>query len=195
MQAPKRISSGKYIDLGNFTVDDVDLSDINDSLNYLYRFTGHHKDRPPLTVAQHTKLTMQIAVYFFPDEKEVEFDCLLHDMPEAYYGDIATPLKKLFGEAYKDYTSSIDSSVYGKLWKIPVEFSEEIYNKRKICDLISLDIERRSMWVSQYGKDKWPTIPKESFMTIKEKQTLFDEIQSTRFVNLTKEYERLINEF
>lgn len=191
MRAPKRVSSGRYLDLANLSPDDIDLSDINNSLNYLYRFTGHFKDKPPLTVAQHTKLCILLAQELFPEEREVHFDCLLHDMPEAYYGDIATPLKRLFGDAYKEYTNRVDNAVYSKLWKLETPFNEEIYHKRKICDLMALDIERRAMWNDQRGKNLWPSIPNEKFLSQKEKLELFEEVQSVRLVDLKDIYERL----
>lgn len=188
MIAPKRISSGKYIDLLNFKEDDVTLEDINTALNYIYRFSGHHKDAEPLTVAQHTKLVVQLAQELFPNEIDVHFDCLLHDLPEAYYGDVPSPIKKILGTALQDFTKDIDKAVYDKLWKIELPFTEEVYHKRKICDLLSLDIERRTMWDSQIGKDHWPEIPNDKFYSLKEKREIFEQIQSERFVNLIEMY-------
>lgn len=189
MKAPKRVSSGAYVDLNSLTEKDVNLDDIQNSLNYIYRFTGHHKDQEPLTVAQHTKLVIKLATMLFPGEPEVHFDCLLHDMPEAYYGDIATPLKRLFGDAYKDYTRQIDTVVYNRLWKIDTPFSKEIYEKRKVCDLLSVDIERRSMWNSQLGKDYWPEMPKQDIMfSLEQKRNLFDWAKEDRYIDLVVLY-------
>lgn len=187
MIAPKRVSSGKYIDLGDFSVDQVDIEDINKSLNYLYRFTGHHKDAEPLTVAQHTLLCIKISEIFFPNEEDVKFDCLLHDMPEAYTGDIATPLKRMFGDSYKKYNQWIEDIVYTALWKIDTPFTEEVMHKRRVCDLMSLDIERRVMWKSQLGKNMWPEEPDNPF-NMNDKAELFREVQSKRFVNLVDIY-------
>ena len=190
MKLPKRVSSGKYVDLNELVPEDVDIEDINNSLNYIYRFTGHHKDREPLTVAQHTKLVMNLCDILYPDDLVTKFDCLLHDMPEAFYGDIATPLKRKFGDQYREYANLIDDVVYKKLWIINAEFNEDIYNRRKVCDGISLDIERRIMWADQRGKDLWPDAPR--FASIKEKETMFDEVANIRFINLVDEYENLL---
>lgn len=191
MKAPKRVSSGKYVDLSNLAVEDIDLGDINNSLNFLYRFTGHFKDVEPLTVAQHTWLVMDICRHLFPGDKATEFDCLLHDMPEAYYGDIATPLKRLFGDAYKNYTSSVDKVVYEKLWKLEEPFSDDIKEKRKVCDLLSLDIERRTMWSSPRGKDLWPEVPQglEGF-TQEKKRQWFMKAKERQKIDLVKLYEQ-----
>lgn len=186
--APKRMASGKYIDLANFSPEDVDLWDINQSLNCIYRFTGHWKDKKPLTVAQHTALTMHLSGMFFPEETEVSFDCLLHDMPEAYYGDVATPWKRIVGDPLRKAQKAIDAAVYTSLWKLETPFNEEIESKRKVCDLMSLDIERRCMWKSQYGKDLWPDVPSMG-MTIKEKEDLFDHFQSQPVINLIDKWE------
>ena len=196
MKLPKRVSSGRYVDLNDLRVDDVEISDINRSLNYLYRFTGHHKDVEPLTVAQHTKLTMMLSRILYPDDIVVEFDCLLHDFPEYLYGDMSTPIKYKLGAVCKDYTLTIDSVVYKKLWLLSEDSSlvdKEVYKKRKICDGISLDIERRIMWKDQRGKDYWPEV--ESPFNMKENYKMFKEAQSTRFVDLEAEYNRLITRY
>lgn len=183
MQAPKRMASGKYIDMADFKVEDVDLFDINQSLNSLYRFTGHHKDKKPLTVAQHTWLTMELSKLMFPGETEVLFDCLLHDMPETYYGDMATPWKRILGDQLRKLQATFDDAVYEALWVIDTPFTEEVESKRKMCDLASLDIERRNMWKSQYGKGNWPATPSLG-MSLSEKELWFDQAQAIEFVDL-----------
>lgn len=190
MIAPKRLSSGSYVDLADFKLGDIDLVDINQSLNHTYRFNGHYKDKPPLTVAQHTVLVMRLAEINFPGEENVRFNCLLHDFAEAYYGDISTPLKKILGDASGKYIKQIDSIIYTQLWKLPTPLDEDIENKTKICDLFSLDIERRSMWKSQVGKEHWPSV--QGRQPLREKEELFDWAQSLT-PNLVEEYEKFGN--
>lgn len=188
MIAPKRMASGKYIDLMNLTVDDIDLDDINVALNWTYRFNGHHKDNPPLTVAQHTWLCCDLATQVFPGEDDVWFDCLLHDMPEAYYGDISTPFKRALGADLKKITNPIDCLLYEKLWgELPENYSE-IASKRKVCDLLALDIERRSMWIDQRGKDLWPETPDVFNVSLKRKQSIYDDLRLMDFVDLKALY-------
>lgn len=189
MKAPKRMSSGGYIDLADFTADDVSIDDIEKSLNLIYRFTGHYKDKKPLTVAQHTLLVMKMAEMVFPDEKDVMLDCLLHDMPEAYYGDVATPWKKLLGENLKKAQDTIDEEVYKALWHLPEPFTEEVYTKRKVCDLLALDIERRNIWKSQKGKDLWPETPNVLDLKLQDKEELFDFYQGKDYVPLKELWE------
>lgn len=193
MISPKRMSSGKYIDLAKLTHDDVDIEDITKSLNYIYRFTGHWKDVPPLTVAQHTLLTMRLSKIFFPDERVVEFDCLLHDMPECYYGDIATPMKRILKKEYKEFTTHVDNVVYDVLWGLTEEFTPEVESKRKLCDLMALDIERRVMWKDQRGKELWPEEPKNSFK-MSDKIAMFEDVASIKWVPLDDLYVEMIND-
>jgi len=196
MRLPKRVSSGRYVDLNNLTVDDVDITDISKSLNYLYRFTGHHKDVEPLTVAQHTNLVMKISEILYPDDFVLKFDCLLHDAPECFYGDIATPLKQKFGQVYKDYVLTIDSIVYKKLWLLNEDSSlvdKNLHKRRKECDGISLDIERRIMWKDQRGKDHWPEV--ESPFSMKDNKRLFDEVSEYRIFNMADKYNEMISDY
>lgn len=188
----KRMSSGKYIDFENLTTDDIKIEDINTALNYIYRFTGHWKDQPPMTVAQHTYLCMLIAKELFPGDKEVQLAVLLHDWPETYYGDMSTPIKRLLTKRTKQLLSNIDDLVIEKFWVSdkPYEiFEDEV----KLCDYSSLDIERRNMWKSTLGKDKWPPV-ENGLIDPHIKKDLWDHvIQHKPFVDLKQEYERLVN--
>lgn len=182
----KRLSSGKYIDLSSLKPDDVDINDITTSLNYIYRFTGHWKDNPPLTVAQHTWLVHNLCLQLFPDDLETELDCIVHDFAESYTGDVATPLKRLFGPAFKDYEGEIEDVIYSKFYDPVVGHSltKETYEKRKICDLLALDIERRAMWFDHKGKNHWPDIPMESAFKVKEKYDLYTQARGQGFVHI-----------
>lgn len=193
--ATKRVSSGKYVDLNALTESDIDVKDIDKALNHIYRFTGHYKDKEPLTVAQHTRLVLELCDRIFPNELDVKLDCIIHDWAEAYTGDIATPLKRLFGKQFNDYEQKIEEAIYRKYWYHSTPFDEEIKHKRKVCDLLSLDIERRSMWNSQLGKAHWPSIPMESILPLKEKSALFDKVQSDRWYSIEDTYNEAKQEY
>jgi len=184
MKAWKRLASGRYVDLNNLELSDIDIGDIEVSLNYTYRFNGHHKDKKPLTVAQHTLLCMQLSDELFGDER-VRQGCLIHDFGEAYYGDIATPVKRLLGEDVHNFFSSIDRLINMKFWKWGVAPTQDIEECVKVCDLLALDIERRTMWESQVGKDKWPLVPDNKFKLF-DKQAMFDEVANIHYVDLER---------
>lgn len=180
----KRLSTGKYIDLANLDESDINIYDIENSLNHMYRFNGHFKDRKPLTVAQHTLLVVKLGNILFEEDAHTRRYNLIHDFPEAYYGDIPTPLKHIMGEAYNSFADPIDKKVLNKFWvKFWDKPNEEVILRSKICDMLSLDIERRMMWKDQKGKDKWPTPPKNPF-NMGEKEKLFDEVASINYVKL-----------
>jgi uncharacterized protein len=182
MKAWKRLAGGRYVDLNNLTEADIDIDDINVALNYIHRFNGHHKDNTPLTVAQHTLLCVNIGSLIFPDDNEIRIATIIHDFGEAYYGDISTPIKHAFGEAFKSFAKPIDDAVDRKFWGIGGP-NQTIKDCVKVCDLISLDIERRAMWKSQHGKDKWPTTP-DIKLSLLDKQAMFDEVAQIKFVDL-----------
>lgn len=188
LKAPTRLSSGKYVDLEDLTPEDISLKDISASLNYLYRFNGHHKDREPLTVAQHTLLCMHIAEMLFPDDLDILFNCLLHDMPEAIYGDIPTPVKRMLGADAKAYLSHVDDVVYEALWKDKYTLNDEVEQNTKTCDLLALDIERRVLWTSTAGKENWPIVNSHG-MNRQNKLDMFMRVYDKGYVDLVSLYE------
>ena len=167
----KRMSSGRYIDLENLVPEDMDIADVETSLNHIQRFTGHHKDAKPLTVAQHTLLCLTMAELFEPDDLELHKAVLVHDFAETYIGDVATPVKRAMGDRWHSFATPIEQLVemafYGSY------IGPELHDRVKLYDLASLDIERRVMWSSQYGKDKWPACPL-NVGTLEDKMELYN---------------------
>lgn len=155
-----RISKNELVDLGNFKPEDVDLESISRSLNNIKRFTGHYAFSRPLSVAQHTYLCTMIADRLYPKDYGVKLMCIIHDFPEAYYGDLSSPLKRFLGDGYRDKIKDIDHTVYTKLWKYSKyrggtedtfgEWVDTDYNEYKdqckMCDHISLRIEQNMLF-------------------------------------------------
>lgn len=185
MKAWKRLAEGQYVDLYNLSLRDINIVDINRSLNKIIRFNGHYKDKEPLTVAQHTYLCLELAKILFPNENKIHRAVILHDFGEAYLGDITTQVKALLGEAYRNLAKEVDNLIYKKFWPYLGEKNPDnsIKASVKVCDYLSLDIERRSMWKSQLGKDKWPDTV-EGLFSLKEKETMFDRVQAMSWVDL-----------
>lgn len=185
----KRMSSGKYVDLNNLTEDMIDLGDINMSLNHIYRFTGHHKNRAPLTVAQHSKLCLMLAQTMHPNDTELHKAVLSHDFAEAYIGDVATPVKRAMGDRWYQFAKPLEALVERAV--MGYNFDQDMHDQVKIFDLMALDIERRSMWDSQVGMDKWPVV--NSQHTLESKRALFRKV-ARRAVNLELEWGKLLND-
>lgn len=98
-----RTASGRLVDLADFRVEDVLLSDIVTSLAHQDRYTGHCPLHP--TVAQHSLAVEHIALYLMPDEMDPLVDradaeqhlsraALMHDAEEAYTSDLSAPMKR-----------------------------------------------------------------------------------------------------
>lgn len=149
-----RISKNELVDLGNFKPEDVDLESISRSLNNIKRFTGHYAFSRPLSVAQHTYLCTMIADRLYRKDYGVKLMCIIHDFPEAYYGDLSSPLKRFLGDVYREKIKEIDRTVYETLWK-HAEYREpnwvdtdynDYKDQCKMCDHISLRIEQNMLF-------------------------------------------------
>lgn len=90
--------TGRAFDLLDPQPEHIDVLDIAHALSQLCRFTGH--TRAFYSVAQHSCLVAEIARDLCegmigavcPDA--VALAALLHDAPEAYIGDVSSPLKR-----------------------------------------------------------------------------------------------------
>lgn len=71
---------------------DFNIQDIARSLSRICRFNGHLDSH--YSVAQHCVLMHDQA------PPSAQFLALMHDAPEAYYHDVATPIKRVLGSAY-----------------------------------------------------------------------------------------------
>ncbi len=177
----KRVTSGKYVDLLDFKPEDVNLQDIETALNRTVRFTGHGEIQP-LTVAQHSWLCWQLASRDHPTDYVLQLAVLLHDAAEAYIGEVVTPVKKALGASWYNFAGPIEYTVeFVLLPSLPSE-DEVLKAKVKYYDAMSLDIERRALWKSQRGKNKWPSF--NSSDTLLSKLKLFKEAQEKGWIEL-----------
>lgn len=96
------------VNLKDFSYDDVCPEHIFMTLNNMPRFNGQGDNI--LSVAEHSVLTWKLA---FENQAPdlVQLACLAHDMPEAYYGDITSPVKKLIGN-FNDKVKHVDDAVF-----------------------------------------------------------------------------------
>lgn len=81
---------GKQIFLQHPRVEDVDLRDIAFALSRINRFTGHCS--PTWSVGQHSLYCCEMALLSYRPAS-IQLLALAHDFPEAYLGDVSSPLK------------------------------------------------------------------------------------------------------
>jgi len=120
---------------------DINIEDIARALSRLCRYTGH--TRHFYSVAQHSVLVSE----HVPDDLRLQG--LLHDAPEAYLGDISSPLKASL-PAYKQYEHQFERVLRGK-FGLPVIFDPAV----KVADLRALATEWRDLMPE--GANIWTT--------------------------------------
>lgn len=135
----------------------------------LLRFTGHGKS--PWSVALHTLVAAEYARMrgFRPS---AHLDVLLHDFPEAIFGDLSTPLKGyLFGHSGDQKLKSIETLVDNTLRKAlgVGSYANASPDRVRAADLASLRVEAvESMPSAGHG---WPVM-EEIDLTAREQVTL-----------------------
>jgi 5'-deoxynucleotidase YfbR-like HD superfamily hydrolase len=86
-----RTYTGRYIDVFNMNIEDIDILDIAHSLALTTRWNGHSKE--PYSIAEHCVWMAERATTI-----ETKMEALLHDASEAYIVDVPTPIKKRMPE-------------------------------------------------------------------------------------------------
>jgi hypothetical protein len=100
-------ATGKHFDPLNPDSDLIDIRDIAHALSMQCRFVGHVKDF--YSVAEHSVRVSRACA-----ERDA-LAGLLHDAPEAYLHDLASPIKHAAGmERYREAEALLEAMIYGK---------------------------------------------------------------------------------
>lgn len=126
--------SGKQFSFSSPSPDAVVLDDVAYALAAINRFTGHTVY--PYSVAQHSVAVSQY-LEATGAELRVQLAGLLHDAHEAYFGDIAAPLKAFLGVGAQEDRIQ---EVVGKAFAMPLTMLK--HPQVKQADLVALAVER-----------------------------------------------------
>lgn len=132
-------NSGQIVDLLNPDPNTIKVRDIAHNLARINRFNG--ATNFPYSVAQHSIYVSHIV------PKEFAFVGLLHDAPEAYLGDIVSPLKQLLPE-YRKLEDNM-WAVMARIFDIPFSIPREVH----IADMRAYKKERITLIDSPMSGD------------------------------------------
>lgn len=143
----------------------VRLDDIAHALSHLCRYTGHCSTF--WSVAQHSLLVANLVAWsarqsgMTPDDAaRLELAGLLHDAPEAYLGDVATPLKKILPE-YQRIEANVAEAVERR-FGLPVDILEHPFVKTADRDALVKEASLLlpdAQWIKEYGTPTGPLTP------------------------------------
>lgn len=117
------VIDGSFFDLINPKENEYDIEVIAHALSRVNRYTGHIIPEH-YSVAEHSVL-VSLAV-----PQRFALEGLLHDSPEAFVGDVASPLKKLLGKIYTDIEDAIMAEIASR-YNIQFPFPEEVHEADK----------------------------------------------------------------
>lgn len=158
--------SGAAVDLINVSAAQLHIPDLMRSICRLPRYLAHTKGIEPWTVGAHCLLVADILEHLGAPPL-VQFGGLVHDLPEAIYGDMPSPVGRALaelggGEAWAKLRAAVDAAVLTKV-DVPGLSIEHPLVKR--ADLIALAIERRDLmeacerdWNLPEYAMAWPTL-------------------------------------
>ncbi len=130
-----QIYSGKKFSFLDPQSEDVYFDDVIMALSQICRFNGHCNGF--YSVAQHSLNVARLVT-------ENKYTALLHDAPEAYYGDLSTPFKvaleQKIGSGLRTILDNIDKVVAEAL-----NYNYPIPDEVKCADLIMLTTEKRDL--------------------------------------------------
>lgn len=88
---------GRRIDLRAPKPEEIDILDVMSGLGNQCRFTGQVSEF--YSIAEHSIHVCELVIRW--GHPDLAFDALFHDGPEAFIGDVSTPLKREIAQCYR----------------------------------------------------------------------------------------------
>ena len=112
-RAWQRMLSGRRLDLLDPSPLDIEIEDIAHGLARVARWNGQTAGRSAFSVAQHSLLVEQLAVFIDRKmETRWRLAALLHDAPEYVVGDLISPFKAAVGLDYKELEKKLLAAIH-----------------------------------------------------------------------------------
>jgi 5'-deoxynucleotidase YfbR-like HD superfamily hydrolase len=148
--------SGIAFELCEPRVEDVNVGDIAHSLSRIARFNGHPAGEP-YSVAHHSMLVADLLASWGAPPAIVR-EGLLHDAPEAYYGDLTSPLKSAFRGPDDDPREVVDRwervcAEIDRVVRKALGLASATPSLVRRADLVALAIERRDLFATTEPRD------------------------------------------
>lgn len=149
------MTPSRYIRFESFSKKDVNVIDIATHLANQTRYNG----AVWYSVAQHAIHVEEIVRRTHP---QYAFAALMHDAPEAYYGDFLTGVKQSIGLPLLKFCEEIDAIVFGA-FKIPYPYPKEMADVIQKADMLALSAEVHTLLPDsmrpQFNKEFWEHLP------------------------------------
>jgi 5'-deoxynucleotidase YfbR-like HD superfamily hydrolase len=136
-RAWQRMLSGRRLDLLDPSPLDIEIEDIAHGLARVARWNGQTLGDYAFSVAQHSLIVEEIAVYLEPDLKPQErLMALLHDGSEYVIGDMISPFKNALGMDYRTFEDRLERAIhirFGLVPKTPTDLKKLIKRADLAC--------------------------------------------------------------
>ena len=133
--------SGRRLDLLDPSPLDIEIEDIAHGLARVARWNGQTSGRSAFSVAQHSLLVEQLAVFI---DRKVEsrwrLAALLHDAPEYVVGDLISPFKAAVWLDYKELERKLLAAIHIR-FGLPARLPAAVTGLIKRADRMSAYLE------------------------------------------------------
>jgi hypothetical protein len=128
--------TGRFVDVINPELEDIDIEDIAHALSHGCRFGGHTREF--YSVAQHS-----ILCSYMTTDLDYALEALMHDASEAYLIDVPRPIK-IHLSNYKEIENNLMTLIAKKFG-----FTWPLHESVKVVDEVLLQLEWDSLMINK----------------------------------------------